>query len=291
MSRSIRAPILLLIAVLPWTTRGAERQPCPPALDDLRIRVLGEGYAQLQNLKDSTGNVGIGLGYQTCAGEGSVLIKKGTMQTIEGSREVFGRFLLSPSAANVGAVMDWKYYPWRQEEIQNIGLAAYVEFGAADWVVPDPEVVGAQRSKNAIAVALGLGPSMRIKGLGGDKDRMNEIQFVGTVYAIMRGTYGDMRGDPGFRTLALGTGTKNFWGAELSIGLRINDIEAIISYPFLVGGVNGLTRGQLLPSVGFRAGIDLKELPRREKADAAQKPGAAQQEAANSAQPAVPAIR
>ena len=68
--------------------------------------------------------------------------------------------------------------------------------------------------------------------------------LVATGYATMRGVYGDMRGDPGFRQLAPGTGTKASGEAELKEGRRANQRHGgAISYPFLVGGVNGLTRG------------------------------------------------
>lgn len=227
-----------------------------------RISLLGDGYAQIVELKESATSVGLGVAIEATdvtGVEGSLFIKKGTASSISNDRRAFALSMLTPSTANVGLAALLRYYPtrrwcWTAENLC-LGFAGFYSAGSVDWSLPDAEDPEQPPvTKNAMVYAAGVGPSVRYYP---DWLTVNTVKMTFTPSMTIRGVAGDAGTDSAFRTRALGEGRKLFVGLQTDVELRINGVFANASFTTLTGHTPGLSRGQFVVSVGFRGGIDL----------------------------------
>lgn len=238
--------------------------------EDPRIRIIGDGYTQLVELKEASGNIGVGIAYDTDGEDGVLLIRKGLSDAITDDRAAFGRFLLSPGDAKTSAYIRFRRIGigplnWLARKALGDGDTKggiYVEGQAASttWVIhqasPDPAVTEPMElQETASAFSASAGVSLRTKPRSVTQ---NKLQFTLSAGPALHAVQGDASRNEEFRRAALGTSDATAYGAKLDGELIINDVYATATASWMSGDIKGLSGGQFIVALGFRGGIDVK---------------------------------
>jgi len=266
--------VLLAVSSIPVPSHGSSGLwPFETRKGDspLTVKILGNGYAQLQNLEGGEGALGLGLAVDSERVSGRLLINKGSTGTVSGDASKFGRFVLNPGVASVGATASLQWYPgrpagWLHASIApNDAFAGFRiagEIGQADWVVGD------ERHSSVVFAGV-AGPSFQwLVKRGAEKSTQqtnNEVQlFMHFPQFAIRHVGGDAGEGKleAFRRTALDGVSKRWWyGVQVGGELRINNVFASIEVPVLFGtDVPQLTQGQIILSLGVQGGVDVATL-------------------------------
>ena len=246
----------LLLGLVLWWCPASAHSECPQTRTDARIMLLGDGYAQLVEGKETASSVGVGLAYESGSAEGAILMKNGTLSSLKDDGRAFGRSVLTPDSANVVFSASIRGY-WICPLLNlwgtgaSLGLAGFAHAGSLKWELAD---LG-ERDVDVYAAGFGVPLRLLNTTFGG-----NTLGVTLTPSATLRGYAGDAGSDKEFRLAALGTVEKRAVGAQLEAELRINDVFAVATWTMLAGEdgkIPGLTGGRLVVAIRFRGAIDL----------------------------------
>lgn len=265
-------PVTLVVAALmaagppEYCTRGPKfdwREDCHSS-----ITLLGDGYAQVVQLKNPSGSLGVGAAFERPDWQAALFLKKGSIASINNDPKGFAQSVLSPGSANTSVAATMRWYPnpgkewpaewWRKlGHDTDLGFNFFAQAGSVDWTVPDPNsttIPKADLTKSAYLWAAGVGLVVRIWPAWLD---VNKVQLTTALSWSTRQISGDAA-DTDFLTSALGPNRRaTFWGPQLDVELRINQVFATATITRLNGHLEGLSRGQMVISIGFQSAINL----------------------------------
>lgn len=239
--------------------------------DDPRIRIIGDGYTQLVELKQASGNIGVGVAYDMEGEDGVLMIKKGFGDPIADDPSAFGHFILSPAEATTSAYIRFRRFgvgPFNTLARKALGGGGdttggfYVEGEAAstEWIIHQastdpaaPNPVELRESASSFSASLGLALRTKPKSV-----KENKLKFTLSFGPAIRALQGDAKRNEEFRRAALGTGQTTTVGGKIDGELIINDVYAIATATWMNGDIKGLSGGQFIVALGFRGGIDVK---------------------------------
>jgi hypothetical protein len=244
--------------------------PPPPAT----WRILGSGYGQLLNATDSSTAFSLAVAYQYGDIEALIQLQRGNQTDPLTTSKAIGQFLLSPLAGAYSAGLAIDYRPKHfnilgRSDANAAGFYGYFNAGTSTWLgaerharpndgLPAPQII----TVDAIGLAAGGGLSAQVfslptdttAGLPGDGNRIAVTLRAGLAY---RGIAGTALGAPLFREQMTSRQDTAFFGGELQLALQINSITAAIAVPVLAGHLDGLTNGQVVPSLLLGGSIDV----------------------------------
>jgi hypothetical protein len=248
----------------------AEPDPCTgTAPYDARpsVELLGDGYAQVVQLKDTSTNVGLGVAFESAFEAGSVFMKKSSTSSVSDTHRGsgFGRSLLTPGSANIGLSGFYRHFSCHAVNVYlskrdkkrsdtSFGWSIAFQGGSVDWTVsPDTGAGATSVTKNAFVYGVDAGPVMRVWPSWID---VNTVMLDITPALAVRGIGGDAA-TGGFVRQATGRATKVLVGGDLGFELRINQVMATATASYFSGKIPGASGGQLIVTIGFRGGINL----------------------------------
>ncbi|HEX4386648.1 MAG TPA: hypothetical protein VH083_27025 [Myxococcales bacterium] len=237
-------------------------------------RILGSGYGQLLNATDSSTAFSLAVAYQFGDIDALIQLQRGNQTDPLTTPKAVGQFLLSPLAGAYSAGLAIDYRPKHfnilgRADANAAGVYGYFNAGTSTWQgaerharpndgLPAPLII----SVDAIGLSAGAGlsaqvfslPSDTTEGLPGTGNRIAVTLRAGLAY---RGIAGTVLGAPSFREQMTSRQDTAFFGGELQLALQINSITAAIAVPVLGGHLDGLTNGQVVPSLLLGGSIDV----------------------------------
>jgi hypothetical protein len=258
----------LQVAQLEVAAATADVNSAPP--DVATWSLLGAGYGQLVNATDSSSAFTLGISYQYRDLSLAFQLQRGNSTNPLTTPKQIGQFLLEPIAGNYALGLAADYRPCSLGVIGAPGAASaggYVYFnaGTSTWLGsnhaqrPD-DTADSLLSYDAVGLAGGLGGSAQLLSLVNDAfvggKNVNSIAVTARVGLAYRGIAGTVLGAPAFLEHMTSRQVTSFFGGEIQLALQINSITAAIAIPIMAGHLDGLTNGQVVPSLLLGGSID-----------------------------------
>lgn len=269
-------------AVVPSTRYLRLRHAMKPGL-----RLMGDGYAQLEKTGAAGSGFGIGLEFVYFSKKtksiwlSSVVVRKGSeAETISGSRE-FGDFLLSPGDSNLytgidvamltggGFFQGWYFSDCtsnpEQLYCQGIlmsGVRMVTQLSQAEWALDESGGVTPVARVTMLDVA--LGPTWNVVLAQGDNHAAISLMVGPNVRYVSYDVFEDQanpESDFANRATNGGTNTTHV-GVDARLELRINNVVVGVRASVMPKNIIGFSGLQFVPSITLRTGAQLIDFAR-----------------------------
>ncbi|HEY2029368.1 MAG TPA: hypothetical protein VGH20_09180 [Myxococcales bacterium] len=236
--------------------------------DQATWRIIGSGYGQLVNATDSSTAFSLAVAYSYARLDAIFQLQRGNKTDALTSPKQMGQFVLSPLSGNYALSIAADYRPWglpafADERHGHSGVYGYFTAGTATWSGIDHHPTGGDTTPvnlDAVGLAGGAGFSTQIVSSLGDTGLGtggNTVAVIGRIGAAYRGIAGSVVGSPAFLEQNTSRRSTSFLGGEVQLALQINTITAAIAVPVLAGHFDGLTNGQVVPSLQLGGSFDV----------------------------------
>lgn len=235
------------------------------------VRIFGEAYSNVVNNEDTefdpAAAIGLGAAVRTLDFSLTFSLRRGVdVQPATTARER-GFSILNPSAQETSATLrfDWAGHELLNEREGNIRIGFYAGFDAgfptwglslAPEDLTDPDAPLPERSVQAgvFVMTLAGGFAARYSLKVGDSNYLELVPHVGVSFrhanelAEANDDLAQLRamdprvGDGSFRQLAIGTNQNSWFGLDLSLALRFNELVGEMSIPIVFQGDEGVAR-------------------------------------------------